>query len=245
MDEFSTLQWLAVVGIFVFTGFIRTAIGFGGAALGLPLLLLVKPDPLIFLPVIGIHLLVFTSLTLYKRLKNVDWGWIRKGIRIMLIPKIVGILGLLSLPPTLMTLIVFGITLSYGLMYVAGKNFHSNSPWVDRGLLLLGGYVSGTSLVGAPLIAAVYARHVEKTRLRDTLFVLWIILVSIKLAAFIISGIDLQLSYTFWLLPAAGIGHVAGLKIHDRLMRGDETQFRRWIGSMLVIVTLIGLWKLM
>lgn len=245
MEHLSHLQWIAIVLIFVFTGFIRTAIGFGGAALGLPLLLLVKPDPLVFLPIIGIHLLVFTSLTLYRRLHNVHWGMIRQGVSIMLVPKLIGILGLLSLPATLMTLIVFAITLGYGLMYLAGRNVHSNSPWVDRALLVLGGYVSGTSLVGAPLIAAVYARHVEKNQLRDTLFVLWVILVSIKLIAFILNGVDLQLSYTLLLLPVAGLGHLAGLKIHDRLLHGDPTVFRRLMGGMLVAVTLIGIWRLL
>ena len=38
------------------------------------------------------------------------------------------------------------------------------------------GYVSGTSLIGAPLIVSVFATHVAKEQLRDTMLVLWFIL---------------------------------------------------------------------
>ncbi|HEB77438.1 MAG TPA: sulfite exporter TauE/SafE family protein, partial [Methylothermaceae bacterium] len=61
--DFTAGQWAAILLIFLWSGFVRTGIGFGGAALGLPLLLLVEDEPLLWLPIIGIHLLVFTSLT--------------------------------------------------------------------------------------------------------------------------------------------------------------------------------------
>ena len=70
-------------------------------------------------------------------------------------------------------------------------------------LLVLGGYVSGTSLIGAPLIVAVYMQHVVAERLRDTLFVLWFMLVCIKMSAFLLAGVDMQLRYAVMLLPIA------------------------------------------
>ena len=39
----------------------RTSLGFGGAVLALPFLLLVTNEPLVFLPIIAIHLLIFSS----------------------------------------------------------------------------------------------------------------------------------------------------------------------------------------
>ncbi|BBI70547.2 hypothetical protein HAALTHF_05350n [Vreelandella aquamarina] len=66
-----------------------------------------------------------------------------------------------------------------------------------------GGYVSGTSLIGAPLIVSVFATHVAKEQLRDTMFVLWFILVVIKMVSFVIAGVDLQLIHQLWLLPCA------------------------------------------
>jgi hypothetical protein len=64
---------LVLVGlIFLWAGFVRTGLGFGGAALGLPLMLLVGATPVYWLPIIGIHLLFFSSLTLVKSLKKVE-----------------------------------------------------------------------------------------------------------------------------------------------------------------------------
>ena len=57
------LWWqYALIGIiFVWSGFVRSGLGFGGAVLALPFLLLVLNEPLVFLPIISIHLLVFSS----------------------------------------------------------------------------------------------------------------------------------------------------------------------------------------
>lgn len=54
-------DWL----IFIWSGFVRSGLGFGGAVLSLPFLLLVLDDPLVFLPIIAVHLLVFSSLTIW------------------------------------------------------------------------------------------------------------------------------------------------------------------------------------
>ncbi|MGF1548230.1 MAG: TSUP family transporter [Thiotrichales bacterium] len=241
MAEFSLFEWIALGLIFVWTGFVRTGIGFGGAALGLPLMLLLKPDPLFFLPVIAVHLLFFSALTLRTRLRNVDWRYLWRSFMVMLIPKLLGILGLLSLPPRWMTLVVFGVTFAYALMYIFDWALRTQHPWVDRVWLVVGGYISGTSLIGAPLIVAVYLRHVAMNQLRDTLLVLWFILVTIKLSAFIVVGVDLHLDYALVLLPLAAIGHFFGLKAHDQLLRGGQRRFKRWVGVGMLLVTLVGL----
>ena len=74
-----------------------------------------------------------------------------------------------------------GVALFYGFIWLINYSIKSNSPWVDKLWLVLGGYVAGTSLTGAPLMVAVFMRNVAKERLRDTLFVLWFVLVSIKM----------------------------------------------------------------
>ncbi|MFN4987568.1 MAG: hypothetical protein ACK5FO_04780, partial [Burkholderiales bacterium] len=58
------LQWYEIVLIglvFVWSGFVRSGLGFGGAVLALPFLLLIVNDPLIFLPIIAVHLLIFSG----------------------------------------------------------------------------------------------------------------------------------------------------------------------------------------
>ena len=70
---------LLVALLFLWAGFVRSGLGFGGAALGLPLMLFIEPDPLTWLPIIGTHLLFFSSLTLSTRLNNVDWGYLKQS----------------------------------------------------------------------------------------------------------------------------------------------------------------------
>ncbi|MCK5896990.1 MAG: TSUP family transporter [Cocleimonas sp.] len=241
INQFSILQLISIVFIFIWTGFVRTGIGFGGATLGLPLLLLVDSNPLFFLPIIGLHLLFFTSLTLSSRLHNVNWSLVAKVMAVIIIPKFIGILGLLSFPSELLTLTVFAITLFYGLTWLFNYTIQSQSKWVDGFLLVLGGYVSGTSLVGAPLIAAVVIRHVKQAELRETLFVLWIILVSFKMITFVAYDVPLNWLAALWLLPFVAIGHFIGLKVHDYLVKSDSTTFHRVLGAGLIVISSIGL----
>ena len=243
MMEFSTIQYVLIALIFIWTGFVRTGIGFGGSALGLPLLLLVHDNPLYFLPIIGMHLLFFTSLTLSSRIKNVNWSVIWKVLAVIIIPKIIGIMGLLNFPNTWLVLLVFSITLFYGTMWALDIVIQSNNRWIDAFLLVLGGYVSGTSLIGAPIIVAVVIRYVDKIQLRETLFVLWFILVVFKMSAFAIMDVDFHWQLALLLLPLAGIGHYIGLKVHHMIMHGDSTLFHRYIGVALMIVSLSGLIK--
>ncbi len=245
MAEFTPAQLVALGVIFVWTGFVRTGIGFGGAALGLPLMLLLKPDPLFFLPIIAVHLLFFSVLTLHSRLDNVDWRYLGRSLGVLALPKLLGILGLLTLPPQWLAVAVFVVTFLYALMYILDWSPRSDSPWLDRLMLAVGGYVSGTSLIGAPLIVAVYLRHVAIEKLRDTLLVLWFILVVIKLTAFIVAGVDLHLDFAAVLLPLAAVGHYFGLKAHDYLLRAGQRRFKLWIGIGMLVVTVIGLWQAM
>jgi uncharacterized protein len=236
-------QILAVALIFIWTGFVRTGIGFGGAALGLPLMLFIEPNPLIWLPIIGTHLLIFSSLTLRTRLNNVDWAYLKHSAKFIVPAALVGVLGLVSLPVLWLLTFIYSITLFYALIWLLNRAIESHNPLVDRILLLLGGYIAGTSLTGAPLMVAVYMRNVSAAQLRNTLFVLWFTLVSIKMTAFAAIGIDLQPLSALALLPVAAIGHVAGLKTHETLINNDQA-FKRWIGGGLMLVSLMGLWKL-
>jgi len=241
MDNLETWQYVATALIFVWTGFVRSGLGFGGAALGLPLLLLVVDNPLVWIPLIGVHLLFFSSITVGTRLGAVDWVFLKKSFAIMIIPKLVGVFGLLTLPSDIMVTFVYVMTLAYGLMYVFQYQIKSKSNIFDGFLLVVGGYVSGTSLIGAPLIVAVFMHRVSKEKLRNTLFVLWFVLVSIKLSVLGAVGVDFWWTSHLWLLPAAAIGHVVGLKLHDHLMSSNAAEFKQVIGAVLIVVCLIGL----
>ncbi len=89
--------------------------------------------------------------------------------------------------------------------------------------------------------ATTYMRNVSKYQLRDTLFVLWFILVSIKMTTFLVLSVNFHFETALVLLPIAAIGHMLGLKAHNAIMRNDLL-FKRWIGGGLVVVSVLGLW---
>jgi len=241
MDELQSWQYIATALIFVWTGFVRSGLGFGGAALGLPLLLLVVDDALIWLPLIGIHLLFFSSITLSSRINHINWSYLKKALAIMIVPMLIGVFGLLTLPSQWVVVFVYLTTLFYALCYLFRFQISSHHAWVDFTLLISGAYAAGVSLIGAPLIVAVFTQHVAKDQLRNTLFVLWFILVVIKLSVLLWADVEFWWLHHLWLLPCAAIGHVIGLKMHDHLMAGDAATFKQAIGGALVLICIAGL----
>jgi uncharacterized membrane protein YfcA len=254
MADLANYQYVLIGLIFIWSGFVRSGLGFGGAVLSLPFLLLVDNQPLVFLPLISVQLLIFSSATLVlnnrtsnaaerNHLSTVDWRYLRYMLAIMIVPKLLGVFGLITFPADILSIIIFTVVSVYALSYIANKPFKSNSKFIDAIFLMAGGYISGTSLIGAPLIIAVAAQHVARERLRDTLFALWFILVAIKLAAFIYAGIDLQLIHHLWLLPCATIGHLIGLRFHRRMLSAETPLFFRILGCTLLLISCLGLWK--
>lgn len=258
MGELQAYQYGLIALVFVWSGFVRSGLGFGGAVMSLPFLLLIDNRPLVYLPIIAVHLLFFSSITVWQNYQKhrqqklagaietveggtIDWGYLKKSLKIMIVPKLIGVLGLLTIPASVMTGIIFTIVSVYSVTYILNKPFKSNSPLLDNIFLMLGAYISGTSLIGAPLIISVYATHVAKQKLRDTLFVLWFILVMIKMTAYVIAGVDLQLKAHLWLLPAATIGHLIGLRFHQKIVDGDPKVFYRVLGVSLLSVSLMGI----
>ena len=251
MESLAWYEYALVGLVFVWSGFVRSGLGFGGAVLALPFLLLIVNDPLVFLPLIGMHLIFFSTLIMVQstrdkaseQLKTINWQYLKRSLWIMIIPKMMGIIGLLTLPPVIMSTIILLIVLAYAIGYIVNRPIEIKTKLQEYGFLGLGAYVSGTSLTGAPLIVPVVASRVKKHELRNTLFVLWWILTSIKLVSFVIVGVDLQLIHHVWLLPCAFIGHLLGNRMHTYLVEQETPTFYRILGIALVIVSLTGLIK--
>jgi uncharacterized membrane protein YfcA len=241
--DFSILDIVLTGLLFMWAGFVRSGLGFGGAALGLPFMLFINDRPVYWLPIIGFHLLFFSAMTLRTRLHDVDWNYLRSSLYYIIPPALIGVFGLLNLPNLWVVTFIYSITLFYAVMWLLNKSIHSENVWFDKLLLVFGGYVAGTSLTGAPLMVAVYVRNVIQSQLRNTLFVLWFILVSIKMTTFAVLGVELNFLTAVILLPVAAIGHIAGLKTHDIILQNDVI-FKRIIGGMLIIVSGLALWHL-
>lgn len=245
-------QYLLIVLVFIWSGFVRSGLGFGGALFTIPFLLLIHNDPLFFLPIISIHLLFFASLTLLPnrlpskqstedKQPSVNWRFVRYALLIMIIPKLAGVVGLLILPSDLMNCLIFLLIGAYSLTYIIGRPLQSNSRLLDMLFLIIGAYISGTSLIGGPLVIAVAMRHIKSHEFRNTLFVLWTVLVSIKLCAFAYAGVDLQFAAALWLLPFAAIGHFIGLRFHQQLLQQTNARFYQILGGVLLTASLAGI----
>lgn len=257
MEGLETWQYVSIALLFVWGGFVRSGLGFGGAVLTLPFLLMVDNAPLVFLPIISVHLLFFSFITIVQSHRRtarepgaaqagtVNWPFLRYALPLMFIPKLIGVAGVITLPADIVSGFIFVVVSVYAVTYILDRPFKSNSKWLDAFFLIVGGYVSGTSLIAAPLVVPVAASRMEKYQLRDTLFVLWFVLVAIKLAAFMWSGVDLQWRQHLWLLPCAGLGHVVGLRFHDYTLKADTKVFFRVLGVGLMIVSVAGLWRIL
>lgn len=230
--------------IFVWSGFVRTALGFGGAALSVPLFLFVIDSPIEIIPIIGLHLLLSALLSLRKDYQQINWHYLGQSLPFLLPFKIAGVIGLFNLPANLLNIGVYLITLTYALSYVTQIRWTRQHKVIDYFLLAVGSYVSGTSLIGAPLIIAVYSRYLLPKQLRATLFCLWSILVIIKLIGFIIAGVSLQVDWAFYTLPFAYLGHYLGEITHQQILRLNKSQFMRWIGVGLLTICLAGIFRI-
>lgn len=226
----------------MWAGFVRSGLGFGGAALALPLMLFIQNQPLFWLPMIGFHLLFFSGLTLRTRLNNVDWGYLKQASLFVIPAALVGVFGLISLPNQWLVIFIYGITLFYAVTWSLNLKLQSNKNWLDKIFLMLGGYVAGISLSGAPLMVAVFMRNIAIDQLRNTMFVLWFTLVTIKLGTLAALGFELYFINAVLLIPIAAIGHLIGLRVHDYILQNDQT-FKQVIGIVLTVICVLGLWQ--
>jgi uncharacterized membrane protein YfcA len=233
MEGLESWQYATIAVLFVWSGFVRSGLGFGGAVLSLPFLLMVYNAPLVFLPIISVHLLFFSLLTVVQsHLRStreedsgqggtVNWAFLRYALPLMIIPKLIGVAGVITLPADIVSGFIFIVVSVYSLTYILDRPFRSNSKTLDAFFLLLGGYVSGTSLIAAPLVVPVAASRIT------------------------VSRVDLQWQQHLWLLPCAAVGHVIGLRFHSYTLRADTKVFFRVLGAGLLLVSLAGLARLL
>jgi len=64
------------------------------------------------------------------------------------------------------------------------------------------------------------------------------------MSAFLIVDVYINWKFALMLIPVAGLGHFVGLKVHDRIIEND-TLFKRWMGSVLILICVAGLTKVL
>ena len=226
---------------FAWSGFVRAGLGFGGAGLMYPIALLVVDSVLFLVPLVCVQVLVFSIGTLIRDHRLINWRVLRWLMAVLVVPFFVGVLGLVTLPEFAVLMMVYTVITIYALGYIFRIESATPRAWVELPALLVGGYVSGLSLAGAPLIAAVVGKRLQRHEFRATLFVLWPTLVVIKLATLVSFGVDLQLQHQAWLLPSALVGHVLGMRAHDYLLTRKTDSFYTWLGVGLLLICAVGI----
>ncbi len=240
--EFTLYSIIVLAIAFWWSGLVRAGLGFGGAGLMYPVALLAVDSVVFLVPIICVQLMIFSSATLIQDHGKINWRVLGLLMAIILPTFMLGVFGLINFPEWFLLAVVYLVIISYSLFYIF--NFHTSAHqnwWVDLPILLFGGYVSGLSLAGAPIIAAVSLRLLDRHQLRATLFVLWFICCAIKLATLAYYEIDLQLRHQLWLLPCALVGHLMGLRLHRRILALQSPVFYRWMGLVLLGLSLVSL----
>ena len=236
---------LGLILCFLWSGFIRSGLGFGGLVLTLPFALMVVDSPLDIMPLAIVHVFVVGVWTVVFRFRNVDWLELFKMLRVMVIPLLFGLFGLITIPESWLLLLVFGVVLIYSLNYIHPFIEIQKGGWSNNLVLMMGGYLSGLALIGSPLIVAVAGHRILRSRLRDSLLALWVILSPPKLGILFYSGVDLHLDWQWWLLPVNLVGHFIGIKFHDHLLQLRSESFYRWLGVVLMMVVLVGIFRVL
>ena len=239
--EFTVYSIVILAIAFWWSGFVRAGLGFGGAGLMYPVALLAVDSVIFLVPIVCIQLLVFSGSTLLRDYRKINWR-VAGGLFGATLPAVlVGVFGLITLPQFTVLLMLYVIIAGYALSYIFNFRVRQSSKWIEIPSLLIGGYASGIALAGAPIIAAVGIRYLEKEQVRATLFVVWILTATIKLVTLYSFEVDLQLRHQLWLLPMAFAGHLMGMRLHDRLLELQSFVFYRWMGIGLLSLSLIGL----
>ena len=239
--ELTPIVVIVLLISFWWSGFVRAGLGFGGAGLMYPIAFLVVDSVIFIVPIVGVHLLIFTGITLARGgYHKVDWQTTGKLLLICLPAKIIGVFGLLQMPDFWLLMAVYGILIFYSVSYILNIKMKPRG-WVNVPILLFGAYMSGLTLAGAPLIAAVALQYLKKEQAKESMYVIWIVMVVIKMSTLIYYEVDLQLEYHLWLLPAAFVGNYMGSKMHDRLQQMQGATFYRWMGIALLTLSLTGL----
>ena len=240
--EFTPVSIIILLIAFWWSAFVRAGLGFGGAGLMYPIAFLVVDSVLFIVPIVGMHLLFFSGITLAKGgYKKVDWSVATKLILIILPAKLVGVFGLLQMSDFWLLMSVYSILIVYSFGYIFNYQPPKPNPWLNVPILLLGGYVAGLNLAGAPIIAAVALQYLNKENARESMYVVWIVLVSLKLLTLVAFNVDMQLQHQLWLLPIACVGHIMGSRFHKKLQSMQNENFYRWMGGALLALSLIGL----
>ncbi len=241
--ELTTPALVGLSACFIWSGFVRSGFGFGGLVLMLPLALLFVDSPIHIIPITAVHVFTTGVVTVLLRFNVIAWRQIFHIMGVMLVPVVIGLLGLISLPDAWLVGLVQVIVGFYAINYIRPFKTLVGGRLADYATIAFGGYLSGLALLGSPLIVPVAGRWIARERLRDSLLALWVLLAPFKIVMLFANGVDFHWDWQLWLFPIHLVGYGCGLLFHAKLLQHRSEVFYRIIGWMLLAVVTVGLWQ--
>jgi uncharacterized membrane protein YfcA len=217
--------------------FVGAVVGFAAALVAVPFLILVL-SPKLAVPAFTLLTLASNLVVAIEGRRHLVWGtvgWLMAG---GLAGTLVGAWALKMLPVDLVRLVVSGVTLLFGLLFLAKVPLRLREhPAVDLGTGLLSGWLGGCiSQSGPPMVVYALARGWAKEAFRANLMAYFFVMNLFALGAYWQFGLLSARCVTLAALavvPALAVSWV-GLLVKNRI---SERHFRL---AVLVIILLVG-----
>ena len=212
--------------------------GFGFALVSVPIMMFLL-SPKVVVPIVVIHGLVINLIILFEARKWVNL----KRIWPLMIAGAAGVpIGtylLIALDASILKIFIGSVIIPFAITSLAGfKKPIQNERLAFAPVGITSGLLaSSTSLSGPPVILFFVNQGIEKVIFRANLVAYFTVLSLAAILAFVIGGVitTTVINYTLWLLPAAILGAMTGIKLTPKV---SENIFRN---IALVIVIIAGL----
>ena len=221
-----------------FSSIIQGLTGFGFALVSAPIMMfLLSPEAVV--PIVVTHGLVINLIILFEARK---WVNLKRIWPLMLagtagVP--IGTYLLIALDASILKIFIGAVIIPFAIALLAGfkKPIKSEKLAFAPVGITSGLLASSTSLSGPPVILFFVNQGLEKRIFRANLVAYFTVLSLAAILAFVIGGVitTTVINYTLWLLPAAILGAMTGIKLTPKV---SEKLFRN---IALVIVIIAGL----
>lgn len=209
---------LLIIGIFV-GFFIQTLIGFAGALIALPFLLIVMPLPTA-IAYLSIFYFISTPYYIYKERKNIDKQLLKKLATSSLVGVVAGIILLVYAKPLLLKKALGVFIILFVLNNLRPKIDLQMGSKMKYFFGFLGGFFSGVFSTGGPLYVMIVKNATPDVRtFRATMFGVLGLVTLVRLPALAIGGILTvnQLYNAMYVIPFFVFSIFLGKKVYTRL----------------------------
>lgn len=238
MTEFAAFALIASLGMLV-----QSVVGFAGSLLAVPLFtLLIAPRDAV--PGYAFLMLAINSFLVCEGRRHIEWRSVR-GLLLGGLPGVpIGALALKHLPASLIGAAISGVTLAFGLLFLARVRVRfPEHPATEPLIGLLSGMLGGSiSESGPPVVVYGLSRGWAKDVFRSSLLAYFFCLATTAAFSYValgmVTGHNLLLAAAA-LLPAFAAARL-GLLVKQHI---NERVFRLTVLATILVVSITGLLK--